>query len=44
MDQRGKMHMDKELLLVFLGSLSAFSVLYFWILNLKVAVSRLREQ
>lgn len=44
MDNRGKMHMDNELLVVFLGSLACFSVLFFWILNLKVAVSRLREQ
>jgi len=44
MDKRGKMHMDKELLLVFLGSLACFTALFFWILDLKVTVARLRER
>lgn len=43
-DNRGGMHMDRELLVVFLGGLAAFTALFFWILNLKVALSRLRER
>lgn len=43
-DNRGRMHMDRELLVVFLGALAAFTALFFWMLNLKVAVARLRER
>ena len=43
-DQRGKMQMDKELLVVFLGALACFTGLYFWILNLKVTLAELRER
>ena len=43
-DQRGKMQMDKELLVVFMGSLLCFTGLYFWILDLKVALAELRER
>lgn len=43
-DQRGKMQMDKELLVVFMGSLVCFTGLYFWILDLKVALAELRER
>jgi membrane-associated protease RseP (regulator of RpoE activity) len=43
-DSRGKMHMDRELLLVFLGSLACFTALFFWILDLRVTVTRIRER
>jgi heme exporter protein C len=44
MDNRGKMAMNPRLLVVFLGALAAFSALFFWIMDLKVTVSRLRER
>jgi heme exporter protein C len=43
-DKRGKMQMDKELLVVFLGSLGAFTTLFFWIMNLRVTVARIRNR
>jgi heme exporter protein C len=43
-DKRGKMQMDKELLVIFLGSLAAFSALFFWMMDLKVTLARHRER
>ncbi len=44
MDNRGKSHMDPPLRVVFFAALAAFTVLFFWMMSLKVAVSRLRER
>ena len=37
----GKVHMNTTMLLVFLSSLAGFTALYFWILSLKIRLSRL---
>lgn len=43
LDRHGKMQMDKELLIVFLGSLACFTGLYAWLFDLKVTIARHRE-
>jgi len=43
-DKRGKMQMDKELGMVFTGSLAAFTALFFWMMRLKVELARLEER
>lgn len=43
-DREGRMRMDGELLVVFLGALAGFSALYFWMFHLRVAVARLENR
>jgi heme exporter protein C len=43
-DRRGKSQMDKELLVVFVSAMVFFTILFGWLMSLKVAVVRARER
>lgn len=38
----GKIKMDSSMLMIFLSSLAGFTVLFFWMLNIKIRISKLK--